>query len=118
MKNNTKGRLCVGVPSYRQDVAGEIDLVEEIARVFGYELMPTTLPAIKPQVSVYTSRDSVNRIKDILADLGSSEVITYSLVSRELLKGLESGNLIEILNPLSREQEIMRPTLLPGSWNA
>jgi len=112
-----KNTLSVEVPSHRPDVAKEIDLVEEIARVFGYENIPTSLPSVKPQATLYDPQGLVLVIKNILVGLGLKEVITYSLLDRDLLDSFKIGNdsrIIEILNPLSREQEILRPTLIPS----
>jgi phenylalanyl-tRNA synthetase beta chain len=114
IKTKAKNRWIIKVPTYRPDLKLEIDLIEEIARIFGYDKIPNTLPLLKPQVSTYTARDLVSLIKTILLGLGSQEVITYSLINKDLLKGItdEETNVIEILNPLSKEQEILRPTLI------
>ena len=117
LKNKGKNKFLVTVPLYRQDVAAEIDLIEEIARVFGYKKIPATLPKVQPQLSAVTARDLAAISKNILVGSGLNEVITYSLISRDLLKGFsEWGRLgaLEILNPLSKEQEILRPTLIPS----
>jgi phenylalanyl-tRNA synthetase beta chain len=94
----------------------EIDLIEEIARIFGYELIPQSLPKVKPQVVTREPRDSVSLIKGLLVSLGLNEVITYSLIDKDLLRdfGQEDPGVIEILNPLSLEQEILRPHLIPS----
>ena len=118
LRTKTKNNFTVRIPSHRQDVNLEIDLIEEIARISGYEDIPRSLPAVKPQVAVGQMRDSVSGIKNTLAaDSGLNEVITYSLIDKDLLKGFwkgEAGDLIEILNPLSKEQEILRPLLMPS----
>ena len=116
-KTKVKNNFKVQVPSHRQDVNLEIDLIEEIARIFGYEFIPTSLPAVVPQVSVSRTQDSIFLIKNILAGMGLNEVITYGLIDKELLRsfGREGGSdAIEILNPLSKEQEILRPALIPS----
>ncbi|MDD2690145.1 MAG: phenylalanine--tRNA ligase subunit beta, partial [Candidatus Omnitrophica bacterium] len=115
-KINSKKKFEVTVPSYRQDVKLEIDLMEEIARLFGYENIPSQLPAVKPQLTQVTARDFVLEIKDILLGLGLNEVITYNLIDSDLLTdgGQERDRIIEILNPLSKEQEVLRPALIPS----
>ncbi|MGE5197051.1 MAG: phenylalanine--tRNA ligase subunit beta [Deltaproteobacteria bacterium] len=116
-KAKTKNKLTVTVPSHRQDVNLQADLIEEVARIFGYENMPTTLPAIMPQISSDSARDLVYKAKNILTGLGLHEVVTYSLIDNELLKnfaGQEGSEIVEILNPLSKEQEILRPVLIPS----
>ena len=121
IKQKAKNILAVQVPSYRQDVKLEVDLIEEVARVFGYERIPVSLPAIKPQVTLNTKRDLASGIKKMLVGLGLSEVITYSLTDKATLNslGVDFGaQPIAIMNPLSQEQEVLRPTLLAGLGRA
>jgi phenylalanyl-tRNA synthetase beta chain len=113
----TSNTLTVSVPGFRQDLKLPVDLIEEIARIYGYAQIPQTLPAVKPGRKTPEARDVVGDIKNILCGLGLSEVITYSLVDRDLLKksGINTNTgLIEILNPLSKEQEVLRPALFPS----
>jgi phenylalanyl-tRNA synthetase beta chain len=116
VKVKSKNKLDIGIPSWRQDVSLEADLIEEIARILGYENIPTTLPAIIPQVGPSRQRELVLKTKSILTGLGLNEVITYSLISRDLLTGQKTSAFapIEIANPLSKEQEILRPSLIPS----
>ncbi|MDD4894645.1 MAG: phenylalanine--tRNA ligase subunit beta [Candidatus Omnitrophica bacterium] len=112
-----KEAFAVKIPSHRPDVTSGIDLVEEIARIYGYENIPQTLPTVRPQVNARDTRDTVSLIKNILVGLGSNEVITYSLTDKDLLKdfGMHEGfEAVEVLNPLSKEQEVLRPSLTPG----
>jgi phenylalanyl-tRNA synthetase beta chain len=116
-KQKRKNVFAVTVPSFRQDVGSEIDMIEEIARVYGYENIPMTLPAIKAYVTPREAKDSISFIKNMLIGLGLNEVMTYSLIDKGLLRdfGLEVGpEIVEILNPLSKEQETLRPTLMPS----
>jgi phenylalanyl-tRNA synthetase beta chain len=116
-KTKSKNNLSVTVPSHRPDVNLEIDLLEEIARIFGYERIPKSLPKVSPQTSIKEQRDLVCLTKNILVGLGLNEVITYSLVDKNLLNnlgGMQEQSTIEILNPLSKEQEILRPSILPS----
>ncbi|MCM8795807.1 MAG: hypothetical protein NC928_03895, partial [Candidatus Omnitrophica bacterium] len=112
-KSKGKGYLEVIVPSQRQDIKLEIDLIEEIARIYGYENVPITLPKINPDPTSL-KRNLVLKIKNTLISLGLNEVITYSLISRDLLGDRTNTLAIEILNPLSKEQELLRPTLIPS----
>ncbi|MDP2927630.1 MAG: phenylalanine--tRNA ligase subunit beta [Candidatus Omnitrophota bacterium] len=117
VKTKTRNILTVKVPGFRQDLKLPVDLVEEVARIYGYAQIPQTLPAVKPGRKVLDKRDSICGIKNILSGLGLYEVITYSLVDRDLLKksGINTdAGLIEILNPLSKEQEVLRPALFPS----
>lgn len=116
-KTKAKNNFKVEIPGHRPDVNLEIDLIEEIARIFGYEFIPATLPAARPQLSIGQAKDTVSLIKNILVGLGLNEAITYSLIDKGLLQSFgEEGasGAIAILNPLSKEQEILRPALIPS----
>ena len=112
-----KDSFSVEVPAHRLDVNVPEDLTEEVARIFGYEHIPTTLPSVIPQDFSDRARSLVAKTKNTLVGLGLQEVITYSLVARgdqagfSLAAGLEP---LEVENPLSREQEIARTLLLPS----
>lgn len=121
IKQKTNNVFVVGIPSFRQDVSLQVDLIEEISRVFGYARIPSSEPAIKPYVGIREKRDSVSAIKNILVGLGLNEAITYSLTDKGGLNslGLDFGaRFIEIMNPLSQEQEVLRPTLMLGLGRA
>jgi phenylalanyl-tRNA synthetase beta chain len=109
----TKTGLSLSVPSWRLDVKAEIDLVEELARIYGFENIPSTLASVVLNSQKEKSRDNLGLIKDILVGLGLNEVITHSLIERKSLDGFwdRQDALIEVSNPLSLEQELMRPTL-------
>ncbi|MFH0913087.1 MAG: phenylalanine--tRNA ligase subunit beta [Candidatus Omnitrophota bacterium] len=116
-KAKAKNSFRVAIPAHRPDVELEVDLIEEIARISGYDNIPTTLPVVEPQVSADQPRILVSAIKNILTGLGLNEVITYSLMDKDLLRnfrGAQADEAIEILNPLSQEQGILRPQLMPS----
>jgi len=117
IKTKTKNQLSVKAPGYRSDVNEGVDLIEEIARIYGYENIAQTLPAVRPQAAINDARDIISLAKGILAGLGLNEVITYGLMDKDLLRdfGMYDGReVIEVLNPLSNEQEILRPGLIPS----
>jgi phenylalanyl-tRNA synthetase beta chain len=120
VKPQEKKVLRVLIPSFRPDLTLEVDLIEEIARILGYENIPTTLPAVKPQVHLDDKKGLLSRLKDVLSGLGLNEVITYSLISRELCESCSGGAAgpLQVLNPLSKEQEILRPSIIPGLLKA
>ena len=120
VKSPAKNSFRVEPPSFRQDVRSEIDLIEEIARIYGYDTMPKTLPAFKPSVASGERRGLISFIKNILVGLGLSEAITYSLVDKETLQDAvpsRTAAAIEIANPLSKDQEILRSMILPSLLN-
>ncbi len=110
--------LAVEVPSHRGDLTREIDLIEEVARLGGYEEIPVTLP----EGIVATPRPTLARrlgreAKEILLGLGFFEVVTYSFQSEGLeglLAGPQATAPLYLANPLSEEQALMRTSLLPG----
>ena len=108
--------LEVTVPYWRNDIAIEEDLVEEVVRTIGYDEVPTTMlstPIPYRQISPMTQL--VAKVKDSLASSGMQEVINYPLVSQGDLEkvGYQNGDspLLRIANPMSAEHEILRPTL-------
>ncbi len=110
-----KNSLLVKTPSFRQDIKIEEDLIEEIARIYGYDKIPVSLPKVCASVTLRDRRDLSSVIKNILLGLGLDEAVTYSLTDRRVLfeYGQESS-MVEVLNPLSQEQSILRTTLIPG----
>lgn len=119
--SDKKGKLSVTVPGFRGDVKTEVDVAEEIARIFGYDNIPLTIPKIVGNTRVKDFIDVFQEnVNQILTRLGLNEIITYSLISKKSLKALggpESGA-VTIRNPLSIDQEIMRPTMLAGMLGA
>ncbi len=113
------GILQVEVPTRRPDISREEDLVEEVARVYGYEHIKTTLPRGEITQGKKTREQKLtDKAREILTACGLNEAITYSFVSPKIfdqLKLEEDNSLrkvIEMHNPLSEEQRIMRTTLL------
>ncbi len=112
-----KNILKVEIPLRRRDVGVPEDLVEEIARVYGFDKIPASLPLVKPSANISTTRTLVSSLKDILVGLGLNEVITYSLMDQNILNSFgvtRDFQPIEVLNPLNQEQGVLRPTLIPG----
>lgn len=112
-------QLEVAVPFRRVDVEREEDLIEEVARIRGYDQVPERLPhgtASRPELS--HARQVELRLREAMSAAGLSEVLNYSFVStRELALVDPEGALgkpIRVMNPLSVEQEAMRTSLLPG----
>ncbi|GAB4351671.1 MAG: phenylalanine--tRNA ligase subunit beta [Methylohalobius crimeensis] len=107
-------------PSFRFDLAIEADLIEELARVYGYSQLPVRTPALPDHVQpAPEGRLSLARIQDLLADHGFREAITYSFVDRSLQDKLAPDlEPVAVANPLSSEMGVMRTTLWTGLLNA
>lgn len=111
-----KGFWRVGVPTFRIDIDREADLIEEIARFFGYDRIPsvvTPLRAVEPPQS--RRRDRIARLRQILLQQGFDEVVNASFTDPEREGLLHSGRrAVEIRNPISARASLLRTTLLPG----
>ncbi|PKM77087.1 MAG: phenylalanine--tRNA ligase subunit beta [Firmicutes bacterium HGW-Firmicutes-15] len=115
-----EGNLLVTIPSYRPDIEMEVDLIEEVARLHGYEQIPATLPCGDTTQGGLTA---YQKFKDRLKQLMTGtcyEIINYSFITPRyfdmLLLPSESNlrNIVRVANPLSEEQSVMRTLLLPG----
>jgi phenylalanyl-tRNA synthetase beta chain len=103
------------VPSHRADVSREVDLIEDIARVRGYDKIPTELPAIRPSRDAGPREGLLRRARRAAVDLGLSEAVTYGFVSpRDLQIVGAPAPAVVLRNPLREDQSVMRTTLLPG----
>ncbi|MFP4473523.1 MAG: phenylalanine--tRNA ligase subunit beta [Candidatus Omnitrophota bacterium] len=112
-----KNLLKVIPPGFRLDVKQAADLYEEVSRVIGYDQLPSSFPLIKNTgMRTNPQRRKRLRIIDRLLAQGFNEVLTYSMISSDQLTAadMEDVQRIKILNPLSREQEFLRPHLLPS----
>ena len=113
--------LQVEVPSFRIDIEREVDLIEEVSRLVGYNEIPTSQPFIRMD---YPQRDEKRVLRQeiarILTAQGFYEAINYSFVAEQHLdlcrlpENDPRRQVTRLLNPLSEEQEIMRSMLLPG----
>ena len=112
----TKEGWTFRVPSHRFDISIEVDLIEEIARVYGYNKLPTTEPmgsmSIKP---LPEQKISTRRLKQHLVSCGYQEVITYSFVDPKIqaLVTPDEEN-IELANPIASDMSVMRTSLWSG----
>ena len=117
--------LVVTTPTFREDLKREIDLVEEVARIYGYHNIPAEVTKLIPQVRRKEhEREVLEKLRSILAARGLNEIMTYSLVNEAAVKrfGDISKDTVCLHNPVSEEHKIMTPHLLDGmlrsvSWN-
>ncbi len=113
--------ITVLVPSYRNDISFPADIYEEIARHYGYDRIPLTIPSEKLYRSPEVTKNILKIIREKMQSMGFIEVITYSFINPDyrdklLLKNYNST--ITMLNPLSRDRSVMRPWLIPGLLEA
>ena len=118
---SSKNPLQIAVPTFRSDVTREIDLIEEIARVYGYDNIPTTLP--KGDIPVPAPNPSTEvrkRIKHFLLAAGMMEAINYSFCDPTCFDKIRFAadhplrDVLKLQNPLSPEMSVLRTTLLPS----
>ncbi|MDA0806094.1 MAG: phenylalanine--tRNA ligase subunit beta [Proteobacteria bacterium] len=104
------------VPSFRFDISIEADLIEEIARVFGYNNLPETLGMGAQRLpKIAESVRPVSALKRILVAEGYQEAINYSFIDPDLAKNVYPEiQTVLLQNPLSAEMSVMRPSVLPG----
>ncbi|HDJ7475015.1 TPA: phenylalanine--tRNA ligase subunit beta [Staphylococcus aureus] len=109
--------ITVQVPSRRKDITIKEDLIEEVARIYGYDDIPSTLPVFEKVTSgQLTDRQYKTRmVKEVLEGAGLDQVITYSLVSKEdaTAFAMQQRQTIDLLMPMSEAHASLRQSLLP-----
>lgn len=114
---NNSDTLTVHVPSRRKDITIQEDLIEEIARIYGYDEIPSTLPVFDTVTSgKLTDRQAKTRIvKGSLEGVGLSEAINYSLINKERARQftLVDRDTTELLMPMSEAHSTLRQSLIP-----
>ncbi|MHB8769502.1 MAG: phenylalanine--tRNA ligase subunit beta [Syntrophales bacterium] len=112
------GQFAVTPPTCRVDITREIDLIEEVARLYGYDRVPVTVPAVAGVAGIGEAKRTVeDRIREIMTGAGYTEVINYSFVSPGAVdqlglgEGDERRSHVAIRNPLSEEQAVLRTTM-------
>ena len=118
LKNET---LQVEVPGFRPDLTREIDVIEEIARVDGFEKVAPVFPiaSVRP-VQITAKQTLLRKVRDVLCHTGFSETVHFSFVEREKAEeylpsfATTRDKVISLKNPLSSENDTMRTSLIPG----
>jgi len=109
--------VMVFPPSFRVDITKEIDLIEDVARLYGYDKIPTTLPKARLVTVTRKKKDIViSKVRGFLASMGFCESINYSFISPQILNisMMDQLSPIRLSNPLSEDESIMRGSLMPG----
>lgn len=116
-----KDALLVTAPSFRGDLSREVDFIEEVARLDGYEKIPVKLPVVSLTTSTRIKSHAVANIcRSVLSGLGFYEVINYSFMDKRATKLLkisetdEQNRHVHLLNPLTEEQSVLRTSLIPN----
>ena len=114
------GVWSVAVPSHRFDISIEVDLLEEIGRLYGYDRLPVRYPAARlaPQAQS-EAQASLPLLRRLLVARGYQEAITYSFIEPELFSAFHPElKALTLANPISAELSVMRASLLPGLLKA
>ncbi|MCL2436468.1 MAG: phenylalanine--tRNA ligase subunit beta [Clostridiales bacterium] len=112
--------LKVTPPTVRQDLNREIDFVEEVARLYGYDQLPVTIPKGSSRAGKTRERMLKDLAKDVMCGLGANEIQTYSFVSPKGVANIRldgdarESRFVEIVNPLGEENSVMRTVLTPN----
>jgi phenylalanyl-tRNA synthetase beta chain len=122
LANAEQTAWIVELPSWRLDLEREIDLIEEIARIYGYNRFANTLPSFSGGVVEQPEAQKEARVRAILLALGYNEAISSTFISPADARKFSSDVPVPLANPLSDEQSIMRSSLVPGmlqmlAWN-
>jgi phenylalanyl-tRNA synthetase beta chain len=112
----------VFIPSWRLDVEREIDLIEEIARLHGYDRFENALPAYSGAVVELPNAGMDASLRSRALALGYNEAVSLTFISHEDAEKFSSASVLELENPLSEEASVMRTSIAPGmldmlAWN-
>ena len=110
------GKILVTIPTFRQDISIEEDLIEEVGRVYGYERIPIRSPVLEVEVPLRESHHDYSRlIRELLPALGYSEVYNISFWGERFLArmGLEARDSVQLENPVNEDAAYLRSGILP-----
>jgi phenylalanyl-tRNA synthetase beta chain len=118
-KSSTEAMFQVTVPARRSDVTAEIDLIEEVVRIYGYDKIPCHFPNAALQIHSSPEKNiPLQKIRRALCDLGYQEVVTYSFIDKKLQAMFEPEQpLKELVNPITADMGVMRASILPSLVN-
>ncbi len=108
--------LSLKIPTYRHDIEREIDIIEEVARIYGYEKIPDVSKisvVLEPKVDQSAFND---KVRETLNSLGFFEIMTNSLLKDDV--ALKFGKAIKLMNPQNSEMSHLRPSMIPGFLQA
>jgi phenylalanyl-tRNA synthetase beta chain len=117
MQAGSEERYLVDIPSWRLDIEREIDIIEELARLHGYDKFPNTLPPYSGEVHEQPDARKDARLRDSLLALGYNESISLTFISKDDARQFSTAAALELANPLSDEASVMRTSLVPSMLN-
>lgn len=118
VKEAGKDKFMLLAPKHRFDITEDVDVYEEISRIYGYDKIKQQIPAIAHEVIKNEIYEFKKELRQFLCSLSLNEIITYSIESHEELNKLGYDNLIKLVNPLRAQENSMRPGLSLGMIKA
>jgi phenylalanyl-tRNA synthetase beta chain len=110
-------KYLVHIPTWRLDIEREIDIIEELARLHGYDKFPNTLPAYSGEVRELPDAHKDARLRSSLLALGYNETISLTFISKEDARRFSTAAELDLENPLSGEASVMRTSMVPSMLN-
>ncbi|MCB9252094.1 MAG: phenylalanine--tRNA ligase subunit beta [Flavobacteriales bacterium] len=120
IESENEGEFKLNVPPYRYDVVRDVDVIEEILRIYGFNKIP--MPEVLHSAAVVQEKPDktavLEKICNYLSSIGFSEIKTNSLSAEDHYNEHEVSSAVHLLNPLSKELSILRPSMLPSLLQA
>src|ERR1039457_6667734 len=117
MLPGSEDTYLVHIPSWRLDIEREIDIIEELARLHGYDKFANTLPAYSGEVRELPDAHKDARLRSGLLALGYNEGISLTFISKDDARRFSPAAELDLANPLSDEAWVRRTSMVPGMWN-
>jgi phenylalanyl-tRNA synthetase beta chain len=117
------GQIQADIPSWRADVEGEADLVEEVTRIYGFDRIPSVplkIDAALPEPAITPAQRRVQISKRLLVSRGLMEAVTFSFMENRIAERFTAGNKppVKLANPIAADLDAMRPSILPNLLQA
>lgn len=112
--------MIVTAPTVRQDILQEVDFVEEIARMYGYDKLPNTLPKLNVKAENSLSWETRKKLRELLCAMGADEIQTFSFINQKIFDACRideeswERDTVDIINPMGEDTAAMRTILTPG----
>jgi len=111
----TPGICTFKIPTWRVDLKREVDLIEEVGRLYGIEKIPATPPRGALGANAFDSvYDQIGEVRRILTGLGLNEAQGQTLISKAEVRNTKEEEIVALVNSLSSDMDVLRPSLLPG----
>ena len=117
MLPGSEDTYLVHIPSWRLDIEREIDIIEELARLHGYDKFANTLPSYSGEVRDLPDAQKDARLRSSLLALGYNEAISLTFISKEDARRFSTAPELDLANPLSDEASVMRTSMVPSMLN-